>query len=165
MSVAYRYFTRSPRYVLQTFDETLLRFASLQTRGQSSSTKVLNLSETGLAFEIHPDDAPSEGDVLKVEFDVPHQSRIACFATVTRIEPGELFHLVGLQFRNLPKAYRRLLAQGLKDCVNTELVVDWQNFRRKQLATFAGVSVATLALLFLMTVPTESWIRTLRMIF
>ncbi len=165
MTAAYRYFTRSPRYILQTSDERLLRFASMNTRGQSTATKVLNLSESGLAFEIHPDHSPSEGDVLKVEFDVPNQSRIACFATVTRVETEELLHLVGLQFRNLPVAYRNLLAHGLKEVAHTEIILDWKSFRRKQLVSFAGLSVATVCMLFVLAVPTQAWVHTLRLIF
>ena len=137
----------------------------MNTRGHSTATKVLNLSESGLAFEIHPDHSPSEGDVLKVEFDVPNQSRIACFATVTRVETAELLHHVGLQFRNLPGAYRRLLAQGLSEVAHTEIILDWKNFRRKQLVSFAGLSCAGVVMLFILAVPAQSWINTLRTLF
>lgn len=108
-----RYYPRSPRYVLQPLDRTVLRFAQMQTRGISATTTITDVSESGLCFTLSSEAKPDEGDMLKVEFTVPGRGQIACFATVVRVEEKTGLTYVGILFRNLPSGHRRILGEGL----------------------------------------------------
>ena len=91
MSIAHRYFTRAPRYVFQSEDGTLVRFAPMQTKGLISRAVIRDLSETGLSFTLPITEdvvsLPDEGSAIKIEFPIPGSPKgIACFATVVRVE-------------------------------------------------------------------------------
>jgi hypothetical protein len=122
LSSAQRYYLRAPRYVLKSAELRNMRFATMETRGLSTATEVMNLSESGLAFQLETGRPPEEGDILKVEFPIPGETQIACFATVVRVDEftdwdpkiGERrFNVVGLKFRHLPDGHRRILRRGL----------------------------------------------------
>jgi hypothetical protein len=105
-----------------------MRFATMHARHKASSTRLRDLSESGLAFvlerlEGHYPDLPDEGDMIKIEFTVPGRKQIACFATVTRVESrhewspefgDKPYLLIAAQFRNLPDVHRRSLHLSLK---------------------------------------------------
>lgn len=167
MSAAQRYFPRSPRYVFRAEDQTLMRYAAMETRGTACSTKVLNLSESGLLFAMKEGEAPEEGDVLKIEFPIPGRRQIACFATVVRVDATDEWHpdfgesravVVGLQFRHLPDGHRRALKNGLQGKTEPEELFDWREARNKQLMTFAGLSLALIVTMMVLSTPPERWI-------
>lgn len=114
---------RAPRYELTLRDERRLRFADLRTRNEATYAILRNISESGIAFTTSGQDKPDEGDVIKIEFVIPDEKQIACFATVTRVDPGENpdaewgnqpYHVVALQFRNLPDRARYLITRGIR---------------------------------------------------
>lgn len=119
-----RYHPRAPRYVLRPFDRTLLRFKSPSTKGATFAANVVDLSESGLSFELFEGDRPEPNELLKVEFAVPGLRQIACFATVTRIEtnlesgPESLESRgvrIAIRFHGLPPAHQQALQTGLSE--------------------------------------------------
>lgn len=109
-----RYHARSPRYTLNTEDESLIRYAGASLVPWEEGTQIRNVSLTGLAFTAPEDLAPILGEVIRIQFLVPGAEQMACHGIVTRIEPdsqGRL--LVGLHFYKLEMPQRILLAQGL----------------------------------------------------
>ncbi len=172
MSAAQRYEKRSARYVFRTSDQTLMRFADMDARGVSHHATVRDLSETGLAFtfgrEEKPTSFPDEGDLLKIEFNVPGRKSIACFATVVRVEHvndwdpdwGDRgFTKVALHFRNLPTLHLRTIQLGLKGKVGKELDFDWSQERRRHAFAFAAMTLALALVLFAMATPLSAWIK------
>jgi hypothetical protein len=166
MSTARHYFTRSPRYVFDHSDESVVRFAGMHTRGIIHRAAIRDLSESGLAFAIGETQPPEEGELLKIEFPIPGRKNIACFATVIRVEKrsdwdpewGDRGHtLIGLQFRNLPTAHFRALQKGLDGRVAHENF-DWQTSRRTHAFAFAGLSLALALGAWAMTQPPQAWL-------
>lgn len=123
-SSAGKFLPRAPRYLLRPLDRNILR---LKTSGTSVSTfsEISDLSESGLSFDLTGGDPPREHEILKVEFTVPGQGQIACFATVTRVEAhveddgssGKTVR-VAIRFRSLPRAHRRSLHESLSTRAN-----------------------------------------------
>lgn len=124
---------RSPRYQLRGHDVTTARFKTLfkPSRSRVSETEVIDISETGISFRIRESRAPRLGDVLAVEFRIPGGQQIACKAMVVRLEqikdPNSGLRwnersydqvLAGLQFLDLPAAYKRTLSQRVTDRMN-----------------------------------------------
>lgn len=109
-----RYHSRLPRYLLQTQDNTLIRFAGPQQTPWEEGTEIHNISLSGLAFTVPAELSPLLGEVIKIEFEVPGASRMACFGMTTRMDPqpsGNM--LVGVKFYKMDLAQRIFLAQGL----------------------------------------------------
>jgi hypothetical protein len=172
MSAAQQYLQRSTRYVFQTGDQTLMRFADMDTRGVKHSAAIRNLSETGLAFTFSSETEyaamPDEGEVLKIEFAIPGRKMIACFATVVRIEMknewdpewGDRgYFIVGLQFRNLPTLHLRAIQLGLRGRVDREPEFDWSADRRRHTIAFSLAAVAMPFAMFVMATPMYAWIH------
>jgi hypothetical protein len=154
---AHQYYNRSPRYVLQFKDNAIVRFAAAAKGSKRFQTKILNLSETGMAFLLPFLDNPKKGEVIKVEFQVPSSEPIACFARVVRIEQHTLytndgrrqkFKLVAVKFKDLPVAQRQYIREGLGE----EFEKIRKNHRREQWLfkaqwlsqkAFKGISSAT----------------------
>lgn len=170
MGSARHYIPRSPRYVFQAEDSSLLRFAPMETKGLSQRAVIQNLSESGLSFSVpitEPiESLPEEGAALKVEFPIPSRSTIACFATVTRVEQrtdwvpewGDRgYHLIAVQFRHLPTLHLRAIQKGLKGKVTPEVDFDWTHVRRTHTLAFSGMFVALAASCFALTLSAEAW--------
>jgi hypothetical protein len=125
--VAKKFIARAPRYVIQESDERFLRFAHQQETERSYTTRLLNISTTGLAFIIDRDCAPSLGDIIKVEFPIGSE-RFAWWARVARIEEfyrsawtnevdPEMFSeevLIGIRFHNLPEGHTVQIQQEIE---------------------------------------------------
>lgn len=109
-----RYHARSPRYILDTQDEELIRVAGPRQVPWEEGTEIRNVSLTGLAFLAPEDLCPLLGEVIKIQFLIPGGKQMACHAIVTRLDPekGEKI-LVGVHFYKLEMAHRIALAQGL----------------------------------------------------
>lgn len=171
MSAARQYHTRTPRYVLKAEDESLMRFAGMETKGIAYRARVRDLSATGFAFVVGGAEPPEEGEVLKIEFTVPGRGQIACFATVIRVDRREDWDpeigtreqtLVACQYRNLPSLHARSIELSLKSRTSSEGEYDWESDRRKHAVALAGLSlILVLCMSFLAQSP-AFWISTVR---
>jgi hypothetical protein len=109
-----RYHARSPRYILNTEDEYLIRVSGPQKTPWEEDTEIRNVSLTGLVFTAPDDLCPVLGEVIKIQFVVPGSQQMACHAIVTRLEPERNNKiLVAVHFYKLEMAHRIVLAQGL----------------------------------------------------
>ena len=109
-----RYHSRSPRYILQPQVNTLVRVAGPRQLPWEEGTEIRNISLSGLAFTAPSDLCPIVGEMIKIQFEVPHRAQMACFGLVTRLEPiGSKQMLVGVQFQKLEMPHHLVLLQGL----------------------------------------------------
>lgn len=109
-----KYHSRSPRYILQPQDNTLVRVAGPTQIPWEEGTEIKNISLSGLAFTAPTDLCPLVGEFIKIQFHVPGSAEMACYGLVTRLEPhGNSEMLVGIQFYKLEMAHRIVLLQGL----------------------------------------------------
>lgn len=117
-----KYQPRAPRYVLSFKDNTVLRFAAYSQGSKKVHTRIVNLSESGMAFLLPMLDNPKMDEVIKVQFEAPHGSSIACFAKVVRIDTHRVwdnhqspktFKLIAVHFINLPVQQQELIRSGL----------------------------------------------------
>ena len=109
-----RYHGRSPRYILSTEDDSLVRVAGPKQTPWEEGTEIKNVSLTGLAFTAPEDLCPLLGEVIKIQFTPPGSRQMACYGIVTRLEnltPERM--LVGIHFYKLEMSQRIVLAQGL----------------------------------------------------
>lgn len=109
-----RYHARSPRYILNTEDDSLIRVAGPKQTPWEEGTEIRNVSLTGLSFIAPTDLCPVLGEVIKIQFIPPGAKQIACYAIVTRLddEGGEK-RLVAVHFYKMEMSHRIALAQGL----------------------------------------------------
>lgn len=109
-----KYHARSPRYILQPQDNTLIRVAGSNQSCWEEGTEIKNISLSGLSFTAATELCPIAGEIIKIEFEVPGSKRMACYGLVSRLEP---FHqtqmLVGIHFIKLEMPHRVALLQGL----------------------------------------------------
>jgi hypothetical protein len=114
MSSLARYHGRSPRYILSTEDDNLIRVAGPKQTPWEEGTEIQNVSLTGLAFTAPDDLYPLLGEVIKIQFTPPGSRQMACYGIVTRLDSipdGKI--LVGVHFYKLEMPQRIVLAQGL----------------------------------------------------
>lgn len=109
-----RYHGRSPRYILNTEDDSLVRVAGPKQVPWEEGTEIKNVSLTGLAFTAPDDLCPLLGEVVKIQFTPPGSKQMACYGIVTRLDNIEESRtLVGVHFYKLEMSQRIVLAQGL----------------------------------------------------
>ncbi|MBL7671741.1 MAG: PilZ domain-containing protein [Bdellovibrionaceae bacterium] len=109
-----KYHARSPRYILNTQDDSLVRVAGPQQIPWDEGTEIRNVSLTGLAFTAPEDLCPNLGEVIRIQFAIPGSEQMACYGIVTRLDPESHERiLVGIHFYKLDMAHRIVLAQGL----------------------------------------------------
>ena len=115
-------YPRAPRYVIEFGDQQIVRFAKSPQGSKAMHTRIINLSESGMAFLTPFNSAPNNGEKIKIEFTAPNSEPIACFAKVTRIQihktyshdqKPQSFKMVAVEFENLHAAQRKMLADGL----------------------------------------------------
>ena len=82
---ARKFIQRSPRYIIQPNDDRYVRFARKEDTEQSYTTRLLNISTTGLAFVADRDCSPNIGDLIKVEFPIGSE-RFAWWGRVVRLQ-------------------------------------------------------------------------------
>ncbi|NQZ01382.1 MAG: PilZ domain-containing protein [Bdellovibrionales bacterium] len=120
--------TRAPRLELGHLDNKEMYFALDSERGKKHSTQVANISETGLAFVAKDYEAPSVGEMIKVEFTVPGEGKMAWFARVVRVEeyydarwwdpqddfeaPSEV--MVAVTYVDMPVEHKTVINRGLE---------------------------------------------------
>lgn len=110
-----RYVARSPRYILQPQDNTLIRVAGPHQTPWEEGTEILNVSLSGLAFLAPVDLCPLIGEIIKIQFEAPGRSQMACFGLVSRLERQGAKTLVAVRFVKLEFAQRVYLAQALSE--------------------------------------------------
>ncbi len=109
-----RYHGRSPRYILDTEDNNLIRIAGPKKTPWEEGTEIKNVSLTGLSFTAADDLCPLLGEVIKIQFIPPGSTQMACYGIVTRLENNaDSSTLVGVHFYKMELAQRVGLAQGL----------------------------------------------------
>jgi hypothetical protein len=109
-----KYHIRSPRYILQPEDNTIIRVAGPNQIPWEEGTEIKNISLTGIAFTVPLDLCPSIGEFIKIQYSAPGAQQMACYALVTRIEDySQNLTLVGVKFYRVDLAHRVLLAQSL----------------------------------------------------
>lgn len=109
-----RYHARSPRYILNTEDDSLVRVAGPRQLPWEEGTEIRNVSLTGLAFTAPEDLCPLLGEVIRIQFMIPGGKQTACHAIVTRLdEQDHGVMLVAVHFYKMEMAHRIILAQGL----------------------------------------------------
>jgi len=74
-----RYHGRSPRYILSTEDDSLIRVAGPKQTPWEEGTEIRNVSLTGLAFTAPDDLCPLLGEVIKIQFTPPGSKQMACY--------------------------------------------------------------------------------------
>ncbi|MFN3697044.1 MAG: PilZ domain-containing protein [Pseudobdellovibrio sp.] len=109
-----RYHARSPRYTLNTQDNSLVRFSGAERFSWEEKTELMNISLTGLSFTAPQDLSPQIGEIIKIQFEVPGSEMMACYAIVTRIAEYSSFeNEVAVHFYKLDRVQRINLVQGL----------------------------------------------------
>jgi len=120
---------RAPRYQLKGSDNSVLRFSAYAKGSKKMQTRILNISETGMAFLLPVFECPREGEMIKVEFQVPGRGVMACFAKIMRLELHKVFsekdgpksfRLVAVTFVDLPVAHRKEIREGLMEKFDQE---------------------------------------------
>lgn len=156
MSSLARYHGRSPRYILNTEDDSLVRVAGPKQTPWEEGTQIRNVSLTGLAFTAPEDLCPLLGEVIKIQFTPPGSRQMACYGIVTRIEnASESQMLVGVHFYKLEMSQRIVLAQGLarkfKEHQDRGHIEDLLNRPRSK------ISLSTIPQLFFMGIMGTLW--------
>lgn len=127
-----RYHIRSPRYILNPQDNTLIRVAGPKQIPWEEGTEIKNISITGLVFTSPSDICPSIGEFIKIEYEIPGSQKLACYALVTRLEdlsPHKT--VVGVKFYRMDLSQRIILAQGLALKLREQQIRRMQDKRQK----------------------------------
>ena len=131
-------YPRAPRYVIEVGDNEIVRFAHMPRGSKTMHTRIINLSESGMAFLVPYLTAPQTGDKIKVEFTAPNTDSIACFAKVVRVQVHktynhdqrpQTFKMVAVEFEQLHPKQRQLLSSGIMD----QLKKKQADFKRQQM--------------------------------
>lgn len=130
-------YPRAPRYTLELGDNQIVRFAHMPKGSKAMHTRILNLSESGMAFLVPFLSAPQLDERIKVEFTAPNSESIACFAKVVRVQVHRTFYktsepqtfkLIAIEFQSLHPKQREMLAQG----ISKQFKKQFQQYKRDQ---------------------------------
>ncbi len=120
-----KYHARSPRYVLNTLDNSLVRFSGAERFSWEEKTELMNISLSGLSFTAPLDLSPQLGEVIKIQFEVPGSEMMACFGIVTRIQQTDQYeNEIATHFYKLDRIQRINLVQGLAKKLDTKVYKD-----------------------------------------
>ncbi len=109
------YHQRSPRYILLPQENCLIRIAGPKQVPWEEGTEIKNISATGLCFTAPEVLIPKNGELIKIQFEVPGSQTMACYGKVTRVEKiSRDALLVGIEFEALTDLQRKNLFRGLK---------------------------------------------------
>lgn len=149
-----RYHGRSPRYVLNTEENSLVRLSGAMQLPWEEKTELRDISLTGLSFLAQQDLSPQIGEVIKIQFSVPGSQQMACYAVVIRIEKINQFdNMIGVHFYKLDRTQRLNLVHGLAEKVQKNKPVE--NSKQNKLnmvISVAGLIITLLCWLTLMKV-------------
>lgn len=111
-----RYHSRSPRYILDTYDNNLIRLSGAEKLSWEEKTVLRNISLTGLSFTAPRDLSPQLGEIIKIQFQVPGSEMMACYALIIRIEVlNDFDNEIAIHFYKLDRVQRINLVQGLAE--------------------------------------------------
>lgn len=117
-----RYHARSPRYILDTLDNNLVRYSGAERLSWEEKTELKNVSLTGLSFTSAKDLSPQLGEIIKIQFQVPQSETMACYAVVIRIQAIEGgVNEIAVHFYKLDRLQRINLVQGLAQKIDGDL--------------------------------------------
>ena len=168
-----RYHARSPRYILNTDDDSLIRVAGPRQIPWEEGTEIKNVSLTGLAFTAPEDLCPVLGEIIKIQFQAPGGKQMASYAIVTRLDPmsDPETILVGLHFYKMEMGHRVVLAQGLarklKDISDREKILHMQEGRKLSWMEsfpqfFIMLNYFVLWAVLMQILSHENWLQTFR---
>lgn len=168
-----RYHARSPRYILNTEDDSLIRVAGPRQIPWEEGTEIKNVSLTGLAFTAPEDLCPVLGEIIKIQFQAPGGKQMASYAIVTRLDPmpGTAIILVGLHFYKMEMGHRVVLAQGLarklKDISDRERIIQLQEGTRFSLVESFPQAILmanffVLWAILMQVLSNENWLQTFK---
>jgi len=124
-----RYHARSPRYTLNTQDNSLVRFSGAERFSWEEKTELMNVSLTGLSFTAPQDLSPQIGEIIKIQFEVPGAEMMACYAIVTRVAEYNSFeNEIAVHFYKLDRIQRINLVQGLAQKIDLNQKKKQKNF-------------------------------------
>jgi hypothetical protein len=116
-----RYHSRSPRYILDTYDNNLIRLSGAEKLSWEEKTVIRNISLTGLSFTAPRDLSPQLGEIIKIQFQVPGSETMACYALIIRIEVlNEFDNEIAIHFYKLDRIQRINLVQGLAEKMTSD---------------------------------------------
>ncbi len=118
-----RYHARSPRYILDTQDNNLIRYSGAERLSWEEKTELKNVSLTGLSFTSARDLSPQLGEIIKIQFQVPLAETMACYAVVIRIQSIDESGMneISVHFYKLDRLQRINLVQGLAQKIDGDL--------------------------------------------
>ncbi len=136
-----RYHARSPRYILNTQDDSLIRLSGAEQHSWEENTELRDVSLTGLSFTAPQDLSPQIGEVIKIQFSVPGSEQMACYAIVIRIENiNEFDNLIGVHFYKLDRNQRLNIVQGLSPKIRKNKNFQSESSEKDtKLITFAAI--------------------------
>ena len=145
-----RYHARSPRYILNTEDNSLIRLSGgAQQLSWEEKTELRDLSLTGLSFIAPQDLSPQIGEFIKIQFSVPGSEQMACHAIVIRTEKINQFdNLIGVHFYKLDRNQRFNLVHGLSGKINKPTGINFE--KATALFSAAGLLLTLAGWLFIM---------------
>lgn len=164
--VLQKFIPRAPRYVLRPGDSEVLRFAPNGSNNQTHQTKIINLSQTGIAFLVETPQSPKIGDLIKIEFAIPASEQVAWWAKVVRIEAASQSRwwdqrdetnspshvVVAVTYVEMPDGHRREIQKGLNQRYKqlrkqyyTEWLVDFSFFIKRNFWNFVLFGLCSVA--------------------
>ncbi len=148
-----RYHGRSPRYILNTEDNSLVRLSGATQLSWEEKTELRDISLTGLSFLAQQDLSPQIGEVIKIQFSVPGSQQMACYAVVIRIEKINQFdNMIGVHFYKLDRTQRLNLVHGLAEKVQKSKPENSKQSKMNMFISVAGLIITLLCWLTLMKV-------------
>lgn len=148
-----RYHGRSPRYVLNTEDNSLVRLSGATQLSWEEKTELRDISLTGLSFLAQQDLSPQIGEVIKIQFSVPGSQQMACYAVVIRIEKINQFdNMIGVHFYKLDRTQRLNLVHGLAEKVQKTKPENSKQSKMNMFISVAGLIITLLCWLTLMKI-------------
>ena len=143
------YHARSPRYILDTQDNNLIRYSGAERLSWEEKTELKNVSLTGLSFTSARDLSPQLGEIIKIQFQVPQAETMACYAVVIRIQSIDEggMNEISVHFYKLDRLQRINLVQGLAQKLDGDQKANpkakpsyWGSFSSLVLMTFAAAT-------------------------
>ncbi|RME14992.1 MAG: PilZ domain-containing protein [Bdellovibrio sp.] len=176
-----KFVPRAPRYVFLSNEEEFIRFAPKDDKDHTFTTRLLDISMTGLAFVTSKDAAPKKGEIIKLELPLLNGKHIAWWGKVARKEEytpknewlhrsdfhGENRVLIGVQFLDLPAEFRKeieelvrtkfqeLRKRNQQERQRAIMLYILENFWR--LVTYIIVTTAAVSILYWLAKPSENY--------
>lgn len=124
---ARKFVNRAPRYLLQPTDNRYIRYALNKEQDRTRTTRLVDLSVSGLSFLSLVEDAPRVGEKVKLEIPLNETKTVAWWARVVRVEEyspykwymknldhsSESEVIVALNFDDLPEGHKNEIRETL----------------------------------------------------